>query len=84
MVQRAIWGTTLPAFRQAWKSVDKVTSEAFVGMWRARVAEFYSKIRGHRRYRGKPIIPLRVGPRHMCAVPNLSWRLDNLMRLTRD
>jgi hypothetical protein len=23
--------------------VDKVTSEAFVGMWRARVAEFYSK-----------------------------------------
>jgi hypothetical protein len=23
--------------------VDKVTSEAFVGMWRARVAEFYTK-----------------------------------------
>jgi hypothetical protein len=23
--------------------VDKVTSEAFVGMWRARIAEFYSK-----------------------------------------
>ena len=29
--------------KKAWKSVDKVTSEAFVGMWRARVAEFYSK-----------------------------------------
>jgi hypothetical protein len=33
----------LPAVKQAWKSVDKLTSEAFVGMWRARVAEFYSK-----------------------------------------
>jgi Transglycosylase SLT domain len=41
--KRAIWGNTLPAFRKAWKSVDKVTSEAFVGMWRARVAEFYTK-----------------------------------------
>jgi hypothetical protein len=41
--KRAIWGNTLPAFKQAWKSVDKVTSEAFVGMWRARVAEFYTK-----------------------------------------
>ena len=41
--KRAIWGNTLPTFRQAWKSVDKVTSEAFVRMWRARVAEFYTK-----------------------------------------
>jgi hypothetical protein len=41
--KRAIWGNTLPAIKQAWKSVDKLTSEAFVGMWRARVAEFYSK-----------------------------------------
>jgi hypothetical protein len=41
--KRAIWRNTLPAIRQAWKSVDKLTSEAFVGMWRARVAEFYSK-----------------------------------------
>jgi hypothetical protein len=41
--KRAIWGNTLPAFKQAWKSVEKVTSEAFVGMWRARVAEFYTK-----------------------------------------
>ena len=24
-------------------NLDKLTSEAFVGMWRARVAEFYSK-----------------------------------------
>jgi hypothetical protein len=41
--RRAIWGNTLPVLKKEWKSVDKVKSEAFVGMWRARVAEFYSK-----------------------------------------
>ena len=41
--KRAIWGNALPAFKKTWKSVDNVTSEAFVGMWRARVAEFYTK-----------------------------------------
>ena len=41
--RRAIWGNTLPVLKKAWKSVDNVTSEAFVGMWRARVAEFRSK-----------------------------------------
>jgi len=41
--RRAIWGNTLPAIKKVWKSVDQMTSEAFVGMWRARVAEFYSK-----------------------------------------
>ncbi|WP_249148476.1 lytic transglycosylase domain-containing protein [Bradyrhizobium sp. AUGA SZCCT0177] len=41
--RRAIWGNTLPALKKDWKSVDKVTSKAFVGMWRARVAEFYTK-----------------------------------------
>jgi len=41
--KRAIWGNTLPAVKHAWKSVDKMTSGAFVGMWRERVAEFYSK-----------------------------------------
>ena len=41
--KRAIWGNTLPALKREWKSVDKVTSKAFVGMWRARVAEFYTK-----------------------------------------
>ena len=41
--RRAIWGNTLPSLKKEWKSVEKVTSEAFVGMWRARVAEFYSK-----------------------------------------
>jgi Transglycosylase SLT domain len=41
--RRAIWGNTLPALKKEWKSVENVTSEAFVGMWRARVAEFYTK-----------------------------------------
>ncbi|MGY3237938.1 hypothetical protein ACVMAJ_004828 [Bradyrhizobium sp. USDA 4448] len=41
--KRAIWGNALPAFKRTWKSVDNVTSEAFVGMWRSRVAEFYTK-----------------------------------------
>jgi Transglycosylase SLT domain len=41
--RRAIWGNTLPVFKKTWKSVDNVKSEAFVGMWRSRVAEFYGK-----------------------------------------
>ena len=41
--KRAIWRNTLPAVKVAWKSVDKLTSGAFVGMWRERVAQFYSK-----------------------------------------
>jgi hypothetical protein len=41
--RRAIWRNTLPAVKAAWKSVEKLTSEAFVGMWRERVAHFYSR-----------------------------------------
>jgi hypothetical protein len=41
--KRAIWRNTLPAVKDAWKSVDKLTSVAFVGMWRERIADFYSK-----------------------------------------
>ncbi|MDA9489597.1 transglycosylase [Bradyrhizobium sp. CCBAU 11361] len=41
--KRAIWRNTLPAVKHAWKSVDKLTSGAFVGMWRDRVADFHSK-----------------------------------------
>ena len=41
--KRAIWRNTLPAVKGASKSVDKLTSGAFVGMWRERVADFYSK-----------------------------------------
>ena len=41
--KRAIWGNTLPAIKQVWKSVDKLTSAAFVGMWQQRVADLYSR-----------------------------------------
>jgi hypothetical protein len=41
--KRAIWRNTVPAVKHAWKSVDKLTSGTFVGMWRERVAHFYSK-----------------------------------------
>ena len=40
--KRAIWRNTLPAVKNAWKSVDMLTSEAFVGMWHKRVADFMS------------------------------------------
>jgi hypothetical protein len=41
--KRAIWKNTLPSVKHAWKSVDKLTSAAFVEMWRERVAHFESK-----------------------------------------
>jgi Transglycosylase SLT domain len=41
--KRAIWGNTLPAIKQAWKSVGKLTSSAFVGMWQQRVDTLYSR-----------------------------------------
>jgi hypothetical protein len=41
--KRAIWRNTLPTVKDTWKSVDKLPSSAFVGMWRERVAEFMSK-----------------------------------------
>ena len=46
--KRAIWRNTVPAVKHAWKSVDKLTSRAFVGMWRERVAHFYSKYMAER------------------------------------
>jgi hypothetical protein len=39
--KRAIWGNTLPAVKREWKSVDRLTSGAFVAMWRDRVETFY-------------------------------------------
>lgn len=41
--KRAIWRNTLPGVKDTWKSVEKLTSGAFVGMWRERVADFMSK-----------------------------------------
>ncbi|HET9717339.1 MAG TPA: transglycosylase SLT domain-containing protein [Pseudolabrys sp.] len=39
----AIWRNTLPAIKQVWKSVNKLTSGAFVSMWRQRVNNLYSQ-----------------------------------------
>jgi hypothetical protein len=40
--KRAIWQNTLPAIKQIWKSVENLTSGAFVEMWQQRVAQFYT------------------------------------------
>lgn len=39
--KRAVWGNTLPAIKHIWKTIDNVTSGAFVAMWRERVSQFY-------------------------------------------
>ena len=41
--KRAIWGNTLPAIKHVWKSVDRLTSNAFVGMWQQRVDDLYAR-----------------------------------------
>jgi hypothetical protein len=41
--KRAIWGNTLPAIKRVWKSVDNMTSAAFVQMWRERVDSLYAR-----------------------------------------
>ncbi len=41
--KRAIWGNTLPAIKHVWKSVENMTSAAFVTMWRERVDHLYSR-----------------------------------------
>jgi hypothetical protein len=40
--KRAIWGNTLPAIKHVWKSVDRLTSSAFVHMWQQRIDNLYS------------------------------------------
>ena len=40
---RAAASAALEDEREAWKTVDNVTSGAFVGMWRQRVSHFYSR-----------------------------------------
>ena len=41
--KRAIWQNTLPDVKRIYKSVDNLTSGAFVDMWRQRVAQFYAR-----------------------------------------
>jgi hypothetical protein len=41
--KRAIWKNTLPTVKEVWKSVDKLTSGAFVDMWQQRLDLFYAR-----------------------------------------
>ena len=41
--KRAIWGNTLPTVKHVWRSVNNLTSAAFVNMWRQRVDKLYSR-----------------------------------------
>jgi hypothetical protein len=41
--KRAIWQNTLPDIKKIWKSVDNLTSGAFMAMWQERVALFYAR-----------------------------------------
>ena len=41
--KRAIWGNTLPEIKKIWKSVENLTSGAFVSMWEQRVADLYAR-----------------------------------------
>ncbi len=44
--KRAIWQNTLPDIKRVYKSVDNLTSAAFIDMWRQRLAMFYCAILG--------------------------------------
>jgi hypothetical protein len=41
--KRAIWLNTLPTIKHIWKSVNNLTSGAFVTMWRERVDRLYAR-----------------------------------------
>jgi len=41
--KRAIWANTLPAIKDIWKTVDNLTSGAFVDMWHRQIEMFYSR-----------------------------------------
>jgi hypothetical protein len=41
--KRAIWLNTLPTIKHIWKSVNNLTSGAFVTMWRERVDRLYGR-----------------------------------------
>jgi hypothetical protein len=41
--KRAIWQNTLPSVKQIWKSVDNLTSGAFIDMWQQRLDKFYAR-----------------------------------------
>jgi hypothetical protein len=41
--KRAIWANTLPEVKKVWKSVDNLTSGAFVDMWAQRVTSLFAR-----------------------------------------
>jgi hypothetical protein len=41
--KRAIWGNTLPEIKHVWKTVDNLTSGAFVKMWQQQVDRYYTR-----------------------------------------
>ena len=41
--KRAIWANTLPAVKKVWKTVENLTSGAFVAMWHDRMDMFYAR-----------------------------------------
>src|SRR5215469_10840243 len=41
--KRAVWGNTLPEIKRTWKSVDNLTSGAFVRMWESRIDGLYAR-----------------------------------------
>jgi hypothetical protein len=41
--KRAIWGNTLREIKHVWKTVDNLTSGAFVKMWQQRVDRYYTR-----------------------------------------
>ena len=41
--KRAIWGNTLPEIKHVWKTVDNLTSGAFVKMWQQQVDRYYAR-----------------------------------------
>ena len=44
--KHAIWWNTLPSVKHQWKSVDRLTSAAFVAMWRDRIETLYARYAG--------------------------------------
>ncbi len=40
--KRAIWKNTLPAVKEIWKSVERLTSGGFVNMWEQRLDQLYA------------------------------------------
>jgi hypothetical protein len=44
--KRAIWGNTLPEIKHVWKTVDNLTSGAFVKMWQQQVDRYYTRYSG--------------------------------------